>query len=405
MRIGLVVERFDPQHGGAEHWTHQHALALARRGHEVHVICESVGDATSCEAITIQTFERQKSRLLRAAAAEQVLLRMRLDVIHDIGVGWHSDVLQSEDGSRYAQWEQKLLTLPVLLRPWKRAMIRVLPRYRDFRVLMARQYGDMNRIIVAVSQMCARDYQHYHKVPADRIRVVYHGTDTDRFSPAHRHRFREQFRQQLGIAECEVVFIFVGHDLKRKGLQTAILAVKRLAAEGFPVRLLVVGARKARRQQTPVGFAQSVVLSTGRVSDTVPYYAAADAMVLPTFYDPCSLAVGEAMASGLAVVTSRANGASEMLSDGVDGFIVTDPADDVALCDRLRLLVDSIVRDRMGAAARQTALRYPLGRNCDEIVQIYEAAIRSRAPSKRRCTAAIGNREMPLNGVLTLGRN
>ena len=63
-------------------------------------------------------------------------------MIHDIGMGWHSHVLQSEDGSRLAQWEQKLLLLPSWQRPWKRAMLRVLPRYRDFRRLMARQFGD-----------------------------------------------------------------------------------------------------------------------------------------------------------------------------------------------------------------------------------------------------------------------
>ena len=38
-------------------------------------------------------------------------------------------------------------------------MLRVLPRYRDFRRLMARQFGDPQRIVIAVSQMCARDYQ------------------------------------------------------------------------------------------------------------------------------------------------------------------------------------------------------------------------------------------------------
>ncbi|MBI2477103.1 MAG: glycosyltransferase, partial [Planctomycetia bacterium] len=75
MRIGLVVERFDPQHGGAEHWTHQHATALARRGHEVHVVCESVGVTARNDTLTIHAFERQRSRIVRAAAAEQVLRR------------------------------------------------------------------------------------------------------------------------------------------------------------------------------------------------------------------------------------------------------------------------------------------------------------------------------------------
>ncbi|MEO8494688.1 MAG: glycosyltransferase family 4 protein, partial [Planctomycetota bacterium] len=384
MRIGLVIERFDPQRGGAEHWTYQHALALVRRGHEVHVVCESVGPAVG-DAVTVHAFGRHRSRLARAAAAEQALRALQLDVVHDIGVGWYSDVLQSEDGSRYAQWEQKLLTLPAALRPWKRALIRVLPRYQEFRTLMDRQFRDPHRVVVAVSQMCADHYQQYHEVPAARIRVVYHGTDTTRFSPKHRRTFREPIRHLLGIAEDEVMFLFVGHDFVRKGLATAVRAVRRLAVEGCPTRLVVVGESQARWQKNGGDNLRRVVQFVGRVADAVPFYAAADALVLPTFYDPCSLTVGEAWACGLPVVTSRANGASEMLSDGRDGMILDDPADDVALCAQLRRLVDSRTREQMGAAARQTALRYPLERNCDEIEDVYEAVIRQR--SARRTSA------------------
>ncbi|MBI2477104.1 MAG: glycosyltransferase family 4 protein [Planctomycetia bacterium] len=284
-------------------------------------------------------------------------------------------------------------------------MIRILPRYRAFRMLMERQYRDTERIVLAVSEMCAKDYQRYHGVSADRIRVVYHGTDTDRFSPDRRHKFRDVVRHQLGIAESEVAFIFVGHDFGRKGLRTAVRAVRSLADEGFPVRLLVVGERKLRKRRFRSDDRRDVVLFTGRVTDTVPFYAAADALVLPTFYDPCSLTVGEAMASGLAVVTTRANGASEMLSDGRDGFVLDDPADDVATCDRLRLLLDSELRARMGAAARQTALRYPLDRNCDEIIEIYETVIQRRPQSQRRYISKSGSPELPRTGTLTLARN
>ena len=130
-------------------------------------------------------------------------------------------------------------------------MLRVLPRYRDFRRLMARQFGDPQRIVIAVSQMCARDYQRYHDVPAERIRLVYHGTDNERFSPAHRDRWREEIRDRLGVCEDEVLLLFVGHDYQRKGLPTAVRAANRLAAEGAPVRLVVVGGKKRRPQARP----------------------------------------------------------------------------------------------------------------------------------------------------------
>jgi UDP-glucose:(heptosyl)LPS alpha-1,3-glucosyltransferase len=298
------------------------------------------------------------------------LRRLDVDVIHDIGLGWRSHVLQSEDGSRLAQWEQKLMLLPAGLRPWKRAMLRVLPRYNDFRRLMARQFGDRERTVIAVSQMCARDYQHYHDVAAERIRLVYHGTDNERFSPDHRRRWREEIRDRLGVEGDEVLLLFVGHDHQRKGLATAVRAAKRLAAEGAPVRLVVVGGKN--RRPTLGSSAAGVVIHVGAIDDPVPYYAAADVFVLPTFYDPCSLSVSEAAASGLPSVTTRFNGAAELLTEGVDGSVISDPADDAELAAALRPLLEAEVRKKMGEAARKLALKYTLDRNCDQIVAIYQ---------------------------------
>ena len=371
MRIALVIDHLDPRRGGAEQWTFQHAERLLARGHEVHVVAQAVNGPAARLGVVPHELGRIRSVLHRAAAADTALQRLDVDMIHDIGMGWHSHVLQSEDGSRLAQWEQKLLLLPSWQRPWKRAMLRVLPRYRDFRRLMARQFGDPRRIVIAVSQMCARDYQHYHDVPSERIRLVYHGTDNQRFSPAHRDRWREEIRDRLGVCEDEVLLLFVGHDYQRKGLATAVHAANRLAAEGAPVRLVVVGGKRRRPQ--PVSDASNgVVINVGAIDDPVPYYAAANVFVLPTFYDPCSLSVSEAAASGLPSVTTRFNGAAELLTEGVDGKVVADPADDVELAGAIRPLLEPGVCRRMGEAARKMALKHTLDRNCDQIVSIYQ---------------------------------
>ncbi len=379
MNVGLVIDQFDPHRGGAEHWTFQFARRLLVRGYEVHVVAQGIGPAAAGLPIVAHPLGRIGSRLGRAEAAEKMLRTLDLDVIHDIGLGWYSDVLQSEDGSRLAQWEQKLMLLPPWARPIKRGMIRVLPRYRDFRRLMARQFGEPHRIVLAVSKMCARDYRRFHNVPAERIRLVYHGTDNERFSPLHRDRWRGPIREKLGVNEDEVMYLFVGHDYLRKGLSTAIRATGRLVREGLPVRLVVLGGngpgrygRLARRCG-----AGGAVTFAGRSDDPVPYYSAADVFVLPTFYDPCSLSVSEAAACGLPSVTTRHNGAGELLSEGIDGYVLSDPADDAALAGRMHTLLDPWRRERMGIAARQLALEYTWDRNCDEITAVYRE-IRAR---------------------------
>ena len=245
VKIGLVIDCFDPRRGGAEEWTRQYAGRLLARGHEVHVVTQSVAGGAERLPIVAHCLGPIPSHLGRAAAAEAKLRTLDLDLIHDIGMGWHCHVLQSEDGSRIAMWEHRLKLLPPWLRGIKRQMINVLPRYRDFRTLMARQFGDPERIVVAISQMCAGDFQQYHGVAPQRIRLVYHGIDIERFSPWQRERHREPVRDRLGNRpgrtgrSCSS-----GHDYRRKGLATAVRAVRAAGARRAPVRLLVVGGRR-----------------------------------------------------------------------------------------------------------------------------------------------------------------
>ncbi len=373
MRIGLVIERFDPHHGGAEFWAYQHATCLARHGHEVHIVSGAASNVELPSPFCLHTFAWQECRLQRAAIVEERLKTLDLDIIHDIGLGWYCDLFQSEDGSRISQWEHKLAALPAWARPFKRNLLRYLPRYNAFRTLMERQFGDPDRIILAVSKMCADDYMRYHGVDEDRIRVVYHGVDTERFSPMGKAPLRATMRQRMGIAGDEVAFLFVGHDFARKGLATAIRAVSAISRVGHRAKLIVLG--DGNRRKLPVADQRHIVFC-GRVADPVSHYVAADAFVLPTFYDPCSLSVSEAAACGLPIVTTRANGASELLTCGTDGFILDDPRDDVALARYLRQLCEPATRQRMGGAARKLALRYPIERNCREIMSIYDEIMR-----------------------------
>ena len=156
MKIGLVIDAFNPRLGGAQGWTCQYAARLLARGHEVHVVTQVVCGGGERLPVVAHCLGRIDSQIGRAVAAEQKLRTLDLDLIHDIGMGWHCHVMQSEDGSRLAMWEHRLKLLPPWLRPLKRQMIGTLPRYHAFRRLMARQYGDPERIIVAISKMCAR---------------------------------------------------------------------------------------------------------------------------------------------------------------------------------------------------------------------------------------------------------
>jgi len=219
-------------------------------------------------------------------------------------------------------------------------------------------------------------------VPPEQIRLIYNGVDTQRFSPAHRAVYREEIRRRLGVSEDELLFLLVAHNFRLKGLPTLLRAMSQWNRRCGPGRLVVVGgkrpgryARSARR----LGLETSVTF-VGSVDNTVPFYAAADVYVQPTFYDPCSLAMLEALASGLPVVTSRQNGAGELLGEGVEGYVLADPADPQELLRRMETLQDASLRQRMGRAARTLALEHTLKHNVDEVLDVYED-VASKGPA------------------------
>jgi UDP-glucose:(heptosyl)LPS alpha-1,3-glucosyltransferase len=385
MKVGLVVEQFDPLRGGKEQWSAQFASKLLERGCEVHVVAGRFGDQVCTMPITRHQLQPARTPIAFAQAAERHLRRLRLDVIHDTGAGWYCHVFQPHGGSHRALVEHNLMALPRWLRPLKRAVSRWLPRYRRFEALMARQYVDDGRILLALSRRTMADFQKIHGVPPERIRLGYNGVDPVRFSPQHRATYRQAVRQWLGVDDRTLVLLIVAHNFQLKGVPTLLRAMSRLARARRPVHLAVVGGKRLWRYEriaARLGAAPAVTF-TGTVHDTVPFYAAADVYVHPTFHDSCSLVVLEALASGLPVITSRLNGAAELLTEGVEGYVMPNPADVDDLLARLEPLLESSVRRRMGQEARRLALQHTLDRNVEEILTVYDEVLLTRPPTPR----------------------
>ena len=380
MKIALVLEHFDPRRGGLEQWSSGFAAELLRRGHAVHVVAARFGPQLPELPFVLHELAGAHSRLAFAAAAEACLRTLPVDVIHDTGSGWYCNVLQPHFGSRAAVMEQNLLMTPRWWRPLRRRIDSLLPRYRDFQALMRRQYVDDGRIFLAISQMVAADFRRYHGVRPQQIRIVYNGVDHEWFSPDYRHDYRAEVRGRLGLEEHAVLLLIVAHNFRLKGVPVLLEAVARLRARGVNVHLAVVGGKHFGRYlqlAQRLGAAPHVTF-TGSCADPRPFYAAADVYVQPTPYDPCSLVVLEALASGLPVVTTRRNGASELMRQGQEGFVIDDPDDVDALVARLTQLAAADVRAQMSAAARRLALEHSFSRNVDEILAVYQETAQAR---------------------------
>ena len=367
MRIALVLEHFDPQRGGLEFWGWQLAHALTRRGHSLIAIAFEPAGSTRPDMdmnMDVRLLPWQESRLARAKAVDAALAEIDASVVHDLGVGWSADLLQPQMGCRLANHRRELRSLSAR----QRVIHAIHPRKRrwldEVRRLEERQYRQASCLVVAVSQMVARDLCEFHSVEPERIRIIPNGVDTARYLPATMER--PDFAGKT-------VFLFAARNPRLKGLQPLLKAFAAAAAKRPDLRLVVMGREP---DALTMRFVQKerlehAVVFAGSVDDTRPWFAAADAFVLPSYYDACSLAILEAFACGLPVITTRQNGASELLTDGREGRVITDADDTRALTGALLELADPEVRTRMRCHALELASRCSFERNVDEIEKVY----------------------------------
>lgn len=198
------------------------------------------------------------------------------------------------------------------------------------------------------SEWAARSMRDDYGIPPERIRVLPPGIDLDFWRPSRAPVPGKRLPRA----------IFVGGDFERKGGE-GLLEVFRGRFRGrLELDLVTRG---------DVPGEPGVRVHTGLVPNDprlLALYQASDLLALPTRADCFSMAGMEALACGLPVILGRTGGAAEVLEDTVEGYYV-DPGDGEGLAAALeRLVSDSSLRERMGAAGRALARRrYDAGRN------------------------------------------
>ena len=166
------------------------------------------------------------------------------------------------------------------------------------------------------------------------------------------------------------VFLFVGSGFERKGLAILLQAMARLPKSPW---LIVLGqdkyAARYRALAEQLGIASRVHWA-GAVPDPASWYGLGDALVLPTLYDPFPNVILEAMASGLAIITSTACGGAELVQEGVNGFVRKH--DDVAgLAQAMAKLLDTDRARTMGDASHTAVSGYSLVAMTEQMLKLY----------------------------------
>jgi UDP-glucose:(heptosyl)LPS alpha-1,3-glucosyltransferase len=208
---------------------------------------------------------------------------------------------------------------------------------------------------VCVSEGVAGEVRRSFPAVAAHVRTIHNGVDTAEFAPGATAAEGRALRAELDLEPGALVAAFIGGDWEHKGLRHLIEALA--LAPGW--QLVVAGRGQPRHYAelaTALGVAERIRW-LGVRADVRPVYAAADAFVLPSSYETFSLVAFEAAASGLPVIASDVNGVRELVTSGESGYLVEPSAEEIAT--RLRELgSDPELRARVGAAARESALRF-----------------------------------------------
>jgi UDP-glucose:(heptosyl)LPS alpha-1,3-glucosyltransferase len=398
MRIGLQIERFDPRAGGAEAYTCELTRRLLDQGHAVHLITRSwtaLPAGAQVHAAPVGGLLRWGRGRSFARTADALAAAQNLDVVLSMGKTFAMDVLQPHGGTvRGSQQQNLALIASPLYRTLKAWFQRINPKQVAARRRESRQYARRPLShLVAISRMVAGDMRRFYSVPENRLHLIYNGVDLDRFDPQRLAALRPTARRQLGIDSEQRVFALIAHNFKLKGVAQLIQAAAIVKANGKDFRVLIAGKGKARYYLAlarKLGCADRV-LFVGAVEQVENIYAAADVYVHPTWYDPCSLVVLEALASGLPVITTRFNGAGEIITAGREGFLVDTPRDIDRLAELMGRLFDDTMVHTMGRQARVLAEQFSWERNLAELTRVLELAAAEKAGDNPSKANVLGN--------------
>lgn len=363
VRIAIVKNNFFSSGGGSERYTNGLVTQLQARGHEVHVLAARWDPSAVAMGVVIHrvpitngppfvralSFALSCRRVVDEAHCDLVLSNertIRQDVCR-AGSGCHREWMIQR--RRYSPWPNRDLM-------WLH------PLHPSLLWIEKRTYSPENtRQIIANSHRGKEEIIRHYQFPAERIHVIHNGVDCDRFRPAARKADRR-----------ETVLLLVGSGFERKGLEFAVRALARLPGS---VRLEVAGKgapARYRRLAKRLGVADRLRFlgSTARMEDV---YAGADILIHPAIYEPFSNACLEAMACGLPVITSRINGASEIIQAGRNGNVVEDPADARALAGAIEPFIDPALRAQAATVARQTAEAMPMSLNVEKTLAVIDS--------------------------------
>lgn len=367
----MITSEFPPKSGGIGYYVYYLSKKLLERGHEVTVITRGSTTKTVRESVNgIDVFKVSffpfypfhiwihgvfVNRLIETLEPKLTLfhlhtplpppIKTRLPVITTVHTPMKIDAVHHE-----------ILSLPSLA---ERVQSMVIYPPIESKLL------SLSKHVTTVSFSVAMELKEYGLDPSE-LTVVGNGVDEKMFIPIRNKKCAEKYVLYTGVLR------------PRKGLFDLIECAKHVCKVYSDIKFVICGksffSGELKEKVRRMGLQKRIVFM-GYVTrnELLQTYQGATVHVVPSHYEGLPTVLLEAMSCGLPVVATNVGGNSEVISSGINGFLVPPKSPEKMAKIVLRLLDDDPLKEKIGDAARKTIEKYfTWDRIADNILNCYE---------------------------------
>ena len=389
-KVAIIIERANIVLGGAERSVFELTNALSALGLEVHILAAK--GQTEAKNIHILCGDRPGRRVCYFTFAKALwkhLSENQYYLIHSVLPFDFADVYQPRGGTyaesilrNAASYQNKLLE------PYKKLTAFINFRrsilLRAERKLVQQPDGP---VIAALSEYVAEQFKQHYNTNARRIVVIPNGVKTNKqINTDQADRLRTQILAELGLKEADnpALFLFAANNFRLKGLAVLIKAMAAAARcdterKGY---LIVAGngkIHKYRHIAKKLNIHKKVIF-LGQIQHIQNALSVIDVAVLPTFYDPSSRYILEALAAGKPVITTRFNGATDLFVNNRHGKVIDSPGDISALAEAIVYFTNTnnIQKASQAIAEDNIEEKISIGRAAKQLLTVYESILQRK---------------------------
>lgn len=385
MKVAIIIERFDIALGGAERSVSELADELSNMGIEVDILAAK-GESQS-QNIHILCHNHNSKRTSLDVFEKEISLHIqqhKYDIVHSTLPISFADVYQPRGGSFAEAIRQNARSYQNrFLVEFKQ--LTSLFNIRRNKMLMAEKNlcrKNSKLIVAALSNYVRHQFVSHYNFPDARIKVIANGVKVEGEIEQTRIDKAKTILPPEWNKPGNAVFVFAANNFRLKGLDCLLKAWSKMIPNNTSrtARLIVAGRDKRincyRNYADKLGLNDKVQFA-GSVEDIRGLLAVCNAAVLPTFYDPASRFILEAISLNIPSITTRYNGSSEFIAKPSYGIVIDSAVNISALARAVKDLCGTEIENKIRQSLKEDKLyeKVSIKRHCRQLLKLYEQIV------------------------------